>query len=77
MMAFSFKIDPAGARVRVGRGLTLSLGNFQMARIDEAVELPVAVENIDSAQAWARDWVTHNLQEEAGQIQATFGTSKR
>ena len=38
-----FATDPA--KVRVGRGVTINMGNFESARIDISIEMPCYVED--------------------------------
>jgi hypothetical protein len=47
-----FETEPA--KVRVGFGMTINLGNYESARVDTHVELPCYVEEIDDAftAAW-------------------------
>ena len=59
------------ARVRRSYGLTLKMAErFEMARVDVAVELPCAVNNIDEADEKARLFVSERIRAEAAEIRA-------
>jgi len=61
-----FAVEPA--RVQVDYGLTLSLGNFESARLGVSVSLPCYREEIDEAYQFAQQWATDRLGEESAKI---------
>lgn len=63
--------DGPVARVRRSYGLTLKMAErYEMARIDVAVELPCAVNDLDFADEKARLFVEERVKAEAAEIRA-------
>lgn len=56
------------ARVRRGYGLTMNLGNYESARFDVVLELPCVVEDIDTADEFARQWVEERCEAEVAEV---------
>lgn len=58
------------ARVAYGSGITLNLGNFQSARVDVRLEMPVRPnpDSIDLVYGFSRDWVEERLEAEVDRI---------
>ena len=54
--------DVPMARVKVSIGLTVSLGNYEFARVDAGVELPCYVEEVGNAYAEATRIAESELQ---------------
>lgn len=69
------------AKVRRSYGLTLKLAErYEMARVDVAVELPCAINNLDLADEKARLFVKERIKAEAAQIRAhreLYGSADR
>jgi hypothetical protein len=61
-----FVTEPA--RVSVGMGLTLNLGNYESARIDVSLVVPCYCEETEEAYVYARDWVEKKLEAEVQDI---------
>ena len=59
---------PVGASVRVSRGLTLNLGQYESARIDVEVMLPCGAAGVEEAYLKARDFCEAKIQEELAEI---------
>lgn len=57
-----FVTEPA--KVSVGMGLTVNLGNYESARIDVSVVVPCYREEIDDAYAFAHRWAETRIGEE-------------
>jgi len=69
-----FVVEPA--KVQVGRGLTLNMGNYESARLDVGIEVPCYVEEVDSAYEWARRWVEKRIGEEHKSIKGHVDKKK-
>ena len=69
----TFATDPA--RVQVGYGTTLNLGNFESARVDVLVSVPCYKEEIDDAFVAAKKWVEEKVAAEIHEIRS--GTTKK
>lgn len=54
-----FVTEPA--KVRISKGLTLNLGNFESARLDVDFTVPCYLEEADSAYTYADKWVENKL----------------
>lgn len=61
-----FVTEPA--KVSVDYGLTLSLGNYETARVGVAVTVPCYFEELDHAYRWASKWVETRLNAEQESI---------
>jgi len=70
------KFDTEPAKVRVGFGLTINLGNYESARLDVSVEVPCYKEQVDDAYAAAKGWVEERVQEEVAEIKSGTAKSK-
>jgi len=57
-----FETEPA--RVKVSYGLTINLGNYESARCDAGVELPVYAEEIEEGFKAAWDIAKEEIQEQ-------------
>lgn len=57
-----FVTEPA--KVSIGQGLTLNLGNFESARIDVSIAIPCYREEVDAAYSYAQNWVEARLEAE-------------
>lgn len=57
-----FWVQPA--EVSYGKGFTLSLGNYEMARIDVKITVPCYREEVDGAYEFAKRRVNERLREE-------------
>jgi len=64
------KFETEPARVRVGFGLTINLGNYESARLDVSVEVPCYKEQVDDAYTQAKVWVEERVQSEVADIKA-------
>lgn len=62
------KFETEPAKVRVGFGLTINLGNYESARLDVSVEVPCYKEQVDDAYTAAKDWVEQRVQQEVAEI---------
>lgn len=58
------------AVVGFGAGLTLSLGHFEMARLDVRLEYPCEAtpQGVAAAYEFAKEWVTQRLQAEVDEV---------
>jgi len=63
-----FLTEPA--KVSVGMGLTLNLGNYESARIDVSLVMPCYREEAEAAYTFARNWVEERLTAEVKDIRA-------
>ncbi len=63
-----FVTEPA--KVSVGMGLTLNLGNYESARIDVSLVVPCYREESNDAYNYARKWVEDRLAVEVKDIRA-------
>lgn len=61
------------ASVGTSRGITLNLGNYESARIDVWMSLPVDVENVEKGYAVAAEFVEKKLEEERDRVAAALG----
>lgn len=64
------KFETEPAKVRVGFGLTINLGNYESARLDVSVEVPCYKEQVDEAYDQAKDWVEGRVTKEVAEIKA-------
>ncbi len=55
------------ARVEVAAGKTINLGNYESARCDVRISVPVAIEDVDDAYTFAVDWVEAKMAEMTGE----------
>jgi hypothetical protein len=62
------KFETEPAKVRVGFGLTINLGNYESARLDVSVEVPCYKEQVDDAYDKAKVWVEERVQQEVAEI---------
>lgn len=69
------KFETEPAKVRVGFGLTINMGNYESARLDVSVEVPCYKEQVDDAYERAKDWVEERVQREVADIKG--GGAKR
>lgn len=67
------EIEMSMTEVRVSAGRTVSLGNFEFARMNITMELRCPVENVEWAHAYGRSVVHEVLEREV----ASLGTSER
>ncbi len=63
-----FLVEPA--KVSVGAGMTLNLGNYESARIEISLAVPCYREEADEAYRYAFAWVEKRLQTEVADIRA-------
>lgn len=63
-----FVTEPA--KVSVGMGLTLNLGNYEAARIDVSLFVPCYREEADEAYKYAHGWVEGRLAAEVEDIRS-------
>jgi hypothetical protein len=68
--------DGPVARIRRGYGLTMKLGNYEFARFDVMLELPCHVEDIDTADEFARQWVEKRCEAEVQEVRGGKGGAK-
>jgi hypothetical protein len=66
-----FVVEPA--RVGVGLGVTINMGNYESARIDVNVQVPCYVEEADAAYQWARNWAAKRVESESADVKASKG----
>lgn len=66
-----FLTEPA--KVEVGLGLTLNIGNFESAKISVSITVPCYKEEVEDAYDWAKNWVAERTQAEVKSIRAEFG----
>lgn len=52
----------AVAKITVGAARTVNLGNYESARFEVSIELPVGVLQLDNGYAFAKEWVETNLE---------------
>jgi len=64
-----FVVTPA--KVRVGLGLTLNMGNYESARVDVEVTVPCYAEEVDSAYEWGRNWASKRVASEKADIKGS------
>lgn len=64
-----FLTEPA--KVQVGMGVTLNLGNYESARVDVVLTVPVYREEINDAFAFAQQYVEKRIAEEVEEIRGT------
>ena len=70
------KFDTEPAKVHVGFGLTINLGNYESARLDVSIEVPCYKEQADDAYVAAKAWVEARVQEEVAEIKSGTAKSK-
>ena len=56
--------DAHFAEVEYGNGFTQGTGDFNFIRVDARIRVPCALNNVDIAFEWARDWVETKVKEE-------------
>ena len=66
LMVRQFVTEPA--MVRRGYGLTMSLGNYESAKIDVNIVIPAYVEEIHEVDQYARDWCEERVVAEKNEI---------
>lgn len=69
-----FLTEPA--QVQVGMGLTLNLGNYESARIDIRLSVPVYREEINDAYEFVRQYVEKRMDKEVADIKAAIQKNK-
>jgi hypothetical protein len=69
-----FITEPAS--VRVGMGMTISLGNYESVRIDVNLSVPCYKEEVNDAYAYASEWVQAKTLAEA-QAAKDFGSKRK
>ena len=55
------------ANVTVEMGMTISLGNYEFARVGVILSVPCYQEEVDRTFIWAKKWVEEKTLEEAGE----------
>jgi hypothetical protein len=68
-----FATDPA--RVRLSRGYTINLGNYESARVDVSIDVPCYQEEALGVIEQLSSFVEARAQQEAERIAATTGVS--
>jgi hypothetical protein len=58
------------ASVTVQLGLTLNMGNYQMARIDVGASIPCKSDELDAAYTTIKRWAEDKLRQEASDVVA-------
>lgn len=77
-VVLAHNFDGPVARVKRGYGLTMNLGGYESARFDVVLELPCYVEDIDTADEFAKRWVEQRCEAEVAEVRqpSNGGTSK-
>lgn len=65
------KFETEPAKVHVGFGLTINLGNYESARLDVSVEVPCYKEQVDDAYQAAKGWVEQRIHQEIEEIKSS------
>lgn len=69
-----FLTEPA--QVQVGMGVTLNLGNYESARIDVRLSVPVYREEINEAYDFVKQYVTKRLEQEVSETKDVVKKNK-
>ena len=64
----TFVTDPA--KVELGYGLTVSLGDYEFARVDVKVSIPCYREEVDATYAQAKSWVEERIKAEVKDVRS-------
>lgn len=69
----TFVTEPA--KVRLGYGLTINMGNYESARVEVSIEVPCYAEEVDAAYAYAEEWVTRRIESEKKNVETKRSNS--
>lgn len=69
-----FLTEPA--QVQVGMGVTINLGNYESARIDVRLSVPVYREEINEAYEFVKQYVTKRLEQEVDETKNVVKKNK-
>lgn len=70
----TFVTEPA--KVELGYGLTINIGNYESARVDVKVSVPCYREESDAAYEWARTWAEERVRREVNDIKSVATAQK-